>query len=173
MDEQKITNGFNAPPTPPGPPTPPDPTLPQSLADAALQGTSDPQHEEQEEPYVEEAVPFSPDDLIGLVGELSSIDLPADQRQAYMAELAASPIVKMGVHMSGITDALAKYGIGAGGGALPDWAKVLIGVGALGYGVATLRRKYAPQDKDSIGDPDSYGHAGSDPQQTSGVDTII
>lgn len=136
-----------APPIPPQMPSvdPGEPTLPQNLADA-VSGSAEPSESPAESHVPEAAAPFTDDDLIGLVAELSSLDLPADLREAYQEDFKNQQMVQFGVRLSGVSEALAKYGIGSGGGALPDWAKVLVGVGALAFGVATCRRKYAPID---------------------------
>lgn len=107
-----------------------------TLADAAL-GT--PPAPESGAP---DAPPMSPEQIIGVVAELSAFGLPAGLADAYKADFKNNPLVAFGVQASGLADALAAYGLTAGGGKLPEWLSVSLGVVVLGWGVYTTRSKY-------------------------------
>ncbi|MVN89381.1 hypothetical protein GO986_21840 [Deinococcus sp. HMF7620] len=122
------------------PPLPPELSGPApSLADAAVEGTLKPSAAVEDEPP---APPMTPAQIIGVVAELSAFGLPAGIADAYKEEYRSNPLVQLGVQMSGLTDALAAYGMTAGGGKMPEWLSVALGVAVLGYGVYTTRSKY-------------------------------
>lgn len=125
------------PELPDTPPLAPELTGP-TLSDAALSGAPA-SPAVQEEP---EAPPMTPEQIIGLVAEVSAFGLPAGISQAYKDDFKENPIVNLGVHASGLAEALAAYGVTAGGGKLPEWLSVLLGVGVLGYGIYATRSKY-------------------------------
>ena len=132
----------NLPPPGPAPELPETPPLPPELSgptlgDAVVSGSPDVQ-----EADVQEQPPLSPEQIIGLVAELSAFGLPASVSTAYKDDFKSNPIVNLGVQASGLADALAAYGISAGGGKLPEWLSVLLGVGVLGYGIFSTRSKY-------------------------------
>lgn len=142
---------------PPGPPpampdTPP-PLAPEvagpapTLSDVALSGPAKPTEAEMEP----DAPPMTPEQIIGVVAELSAFGLPGGLADAYKDDFKSNPIVQLGVQMSGLTDALAAYGMTAGGGKMPEWLSVALGVAVLGYGIHTTRSKYVPHQLQ--GDP--------------------
>ncbi|MXV18614.1 hypothetical protein [Deinococcus xianganensis] len=146
----------SAAPIPPGPPPvmpeAPPPPLPDevlngpapTLNDVALPGSSQAAAQEDEP----DAPPMTPEQIIGVVAELSAFGLPPELATRYKAEYKSNPLVQLGVQFSGLTDALAAYGMTAGGGKMPEWLSVALGVAVLGYGVYATRSKYAPQPFD-------------------------
>ncbi|WP_034383159.1 hypothetical protein [Deinococcus sp. YIM 77859] len=127
-DAPPLAEELTAPPIP-GP----------TLADAAL-GT--PPAPESGAPEVPDAPPMSPEQIIGVVAELSAFGLPQGLADAYKDDFKSNPLVAFGVQASGLADALAAYGLTAGGGKLPEWLSVSLGVVVLGWGVYTTRSKY-------------------------------
>lgn len=113
---------------------------PPTLSDAALSGPAPAAAAEQEV----DAPPMSSEQIIGLVAEISAFGLPPAVADAYKEDYKTNPLVHLGVQMSGLADALAAYGLTSGGGKLPEWLSVSIGVAVLGYGVYSTRSKYAP-----------------------------
>ncbi len=109
-----------------------------TLNDAAISGIPTP------ETPVPNAPPMTPEQIIGVVAEMSAFGLPTGVAEAYKEDYKNNPMIQLGVQMSGLTEALAAYGVTAGGGKLPDWLSVALGVTVLGYGVYTTRNKYAP-----------------------------
>lgn len=88
------------------------------------------------------APPMTPDQIIGLVAELSSLTVPGAVKGAYKADYISNELVRWGVDASGLAEALAEYGISAGGGKMPPWLSVILGTMALGYGIYATRSKY-------------------------------
>ncbi|WP_172418079.1 hypothetical protein [Deinococcus indicus] len=142
---------------PPGPPPPmpdaPPPLAPEvtgpvpTLSDVALSGPAKPTEAETEP----DAPPMTPEQIIGVVAEFSAFGLPGGLADAYKNDFKSNPIVQLGVQMSGLTNALAAYGMTAGGGKMPEWLSVALGVAVLGYGIQTTRSKYVPHQLQ--GDP--------------------
>ncbi|MCD0174748.1 hypothetical protein IHN32_02110 [Deinococcus sp. 14RED07] len=142
---------------PPGPPPPmpdaPPPLAPEvagptpTLSDVALSGPAKPTETETEP----DAPPMTPEQIIGVVAEFSAFGLPGGLADAYKDDFKSNPIVQLGVQMSGLTNALAAYGMTAGGGKMPEWLSVALGVAVLGYGIQTTRSKYVPHQLQ--GDP--------------------
>lgn len=137
---------LTGPPTglPDGPPPPladeltgPAPTL----QDAVLSGSPTPADDAPEV----DAPPMTPEQIIGLVAEVSAFGLPPKIAEAYKDDYRNNPMVNLGVQMSGLADALAAYGLTSGGGKLPEWLSVALGISVLGYGVFTTRNKYVSQ----------------------------
>jgi hypothetical protein len=125
--------------------------VPPTLEDALESGTAAPPVS-QPEPLQA----MKPEALIALIGDLSSLDLPRELALSYKKDFSENPVVDMGVRFSGICDALAKYGMGANGGSMPDWLKVTLGLAALGAGVAMTRGKYVERpNADVIFDPNT------------------
>jgi hypothetical protein len=142
---------------------------PPTLEDALESGDTAAPSVSQPEPLKA----MKPEALIALIGDLSSLDLPRELALSYKKEFSENPVVDMGVRFSGICDALAKYGMGANGGSMPDWLKVTLGLAALGAGVAMTRGKYADKPNaeafvDPGGDVDGSGfvEAGPNPIST-------
>jgi hypothetical protein len=95
-------------------------------------------------PLVEEAEPLTNTQIIGLVSELTAFGLAPELAESYKQEFQSNALVNAGVQLSGLSNALAAYGLTSGSGTLPPWLSMIIGVSALGYGVYSIRSKYGP-----------------------------
>jgi hypothetical protein len=105
----------------------------------------------QPQPEAAPAEPMSEEQILGLVGFLTSMGLPPAVVGAYQADLANNMLLKMFLPMLDLPGVLAKYGIGSGaGGPMPEWLRGVLGAGLVGYVVFTTRSQYAnnPQPKD-------------------------
>lgn len=137
-----------------------------SLADAALDSAP-----ETGAPLdAPDAPPMTAEQIIGLVAELSAVGMPPKVATAYKDDFKANPLVNFGVEASGLADALAEYGLTAGGGKLPAWMSVLLGVSVLGYGVYSTRSKYVQPDEHA---PRAAEEAGADGFDIAGVSTPL
>lgn len=130
------TTTVDIPEAPPEIPEMPPADIP-TLGDAVIGGA-----ESALTPDAVAAPPMSPEQIIGLVAELSSLTVPAGVKSAYKTDYANNELVRWGVDASGLAEALAEYGISAGGGKMPPWLSVILGTMALGYGVYATRSKY-------------------------------
>lgn len=132
-----------------------------TLADAALSGAPE---AAPSAPQAPDAPPMSPEQIIGVVAELSAFGMPAGVAAAYKDDFKNNPLVAFGVQASGLAEALAAYGVTAGGGKLPEWLSVTLGIAVLGYGVYSTRSKYV-QPLDHVAraaeEADGAGFAGA------------
>jgi hypothetical protein len=113
-------------------------TLDDALTDALpTAGETEPQ------PQVEEpAKPMTTAQVLGAVGMFSSFGLPPEVAESYRKDLEGDVTLTFLLEMLGLADALASYGIGAGGGKMPDWLKVVLGTGVLGFFLYQKRMRY-------------------------------
>lgn len=114
-----------------------------TLAGAVVGDVASKKDAAPEEP---EAPPMTPEQIIGVVAELSAFGLPAGLADAYKDDFKTNPLVALGVQFSGLADALAAYGVTGAGGKMPEWLSVSLGIAVLGYGVYTTRSKYVPHE---------------------------
>lgn len=131
-----------------------------TLADAAL---SSPPATSMGAPEESEAPPMTPEQIIGLVSELSAFGLPAGLAAAYKEDFKSNSLVQLGVQFSGLAEALAAYGMTGAGGKMPEWLSVALGVAVLGYGVYSTRSKYVETLPDASRRAEEMGGAGFDP----------
>lgn len=160
MTAPAITTPFPAGPAPALPDAPPladelnSPVPGPTLAGAALGESVKPA---EGAPEVPDAPPMTPEQIIGLVAEVSAFGLPQELAQAYKDDFKGNPLVALGVQFSGLADALAAYGLTGAGGKMPEWLSVSLGIAVLGYGVYSTRSKYVPA---AVPSPAEEGAAG-------------
>ncbi|WP_168734696.1 hypothetical protein [Deinococcus sp. KSM4-11] len=123
-------------------------------------------------PEEPEAPPMTPDQIIGVVAELSAFGLPAGLAEAYKDDFKHNQLVALGVQFSGLADALAAYGVTGAGGKMPEWLSVALGVAVLGYGVYSTRSKYVeslptPAPEAATGAAGGFAGAGFGPSLSS------
>lgn len=116
------------------------------------------------------APPMSPEQIIGLVAELSSLTVPGAVKSAYKADYTSNELVRWGVDASGLAEALAEYGISAGGGKMPPWLSVILGTMALGYGIYATRSKYVITITEQFEQTENDASTGSGGGFSGGVD---
>lgn len=158
------TTTVDIPEAPPEIPEMPPADIP-TLGDAVIGGA-----ESALTPDAVAAPPMSPEQIIGLVAELSSLTVPAGVKSAYKTDYANNELVRWGVDASGLAEALAEYGISAGGGKMPPWLSVILGTMALGYGVYATRSKYVITVEEQFGQTEKNVTVGSDGGLGGGVD---
>ena len=124
-----------------GPELPPELPAAPAFDLGAAEGSFTPPGEEGKPAKAARVEPMSPEMLIGAVAQISSIGLGGATRQLYVAEFQNNPVVQLGVEMSQITETLAEMGFGAGGGKMPSWLSLALGLGALSAGVVMTRGK--------------------------------
>jgi hypothetical protein len=132
----------------------------ETLEDAVT--TDIPQSEIPQEPPQPEppAKPMTTTQLLGAVGMFSSFGLPPEVAASYRNDLENDQTLSFLLEMLGLADALAAYGIGAGGGKMPDWLKVILGAGVLGWFLYQKRGKYGTIAAAPVVDSDADGGSG-------------
>lgn len=93
-------------------------------------------------PPAEPAKPMTTAQILGALGMFSSFGLQPEEAASYRADLEGDMTLVFLLEMLGLADALASYGIGSGGGKMPDWLKVALGTGVLGFFLWQKRGKY-------------------------------
>ncbi len=114
----------------------------ETLSDAVSSGAIPTGESETSPPPEEPAKPMTTAQLVGAVAMFSSFGLPPEIAQSYKLDLEQDVTLNFLLEMLGLADALASYGIGAGGGKMPEWLKLILGTGVLGFFLYQKRVKY-------------------------------
>jgi hypothetical protein len=85
------------------------------------------------------------DDIMGIVCAAGSFGLSDEDAKSFEESFMSDRILRTGLRMSQLEKTLAKMGITLGGGELPTWLSVSLGLGVLGYGVYSHRLRFAPK----------------------------
>ncbi len=111
---------------------------------------------------------LSADDILAIVASASAFGMNEREAEAYMTGLQNDPMIRYGLRMSQLEKTLARLGLTMGGGELPIWLSVSLGLGVLGFGVYQHRSRYGTSEKPVQPDPvqasevDDGGPAGFD-----------
>lgn len=137
MSKKTVPNGA---PTDLQEPVTPQPSVTLDDLQAGAAPVENPAPEIQPEP----ATAMTEEQILGLIGFLTSMGLPREAVATYQQELLANPLLAMFLPMLELPELLAKYGIGGGsGGPMPDWMRGTLAAGLIGYVVFTTRSQYA------------------------------
>lgn len=86
---------------------------------------------------------YTPEELAQLLSALSQYGVPVENLDAYQRALIAR--ARPAIELLDVSGALLEYGVGKGGpglGALPAWARLLAGAGAVGLVVYATRKEH-------------------------------
>jgi hypothetical protein len=111
---------------------------------------------------------LSADDILAIVASASAFGLNDRDAEAYMTGLQNDPMIRYGLRMSQLEKTLARLGLTMGGGELPTWLSVSLGLGVLGFGVYQHRSRYGastpaqfnPVQASEVADPEPGFDAG-------------
>jgi hypothetical protein len=131
----------------------------ETLEDAVSTDTPEPDPTAQQ-PQEEAAKPFNTAQLLGAVAMFSSVGLPPEVAESYRKDLETDITLAFLLEMIGLAEGLAAYGIGAAGGKMPDWLKVLLGTGVLGFFLYQKRGKYGAIAAAPVVGADGGGNTG-------------
>ncbi|WP_034343084.1 hypothetical protein [Deinococcus misasensis] len=111
-----------------------------------------------------ELKPIDTKKLLENIAKYSSVGLPKSAKKGYQEAIAENDMLEVALDMIGLPELLAKYGSSAGGVAqqMPDWVRLIAGVGIIGYFVASARRDYATPYTKTEKDPVSDSRGSSD-----------
>ncbi|GGJ56541.1 hypothetical protein [Deinococcus roseus] len=115
------------------------------LDDFQAQANPNPAPEDKEEKPPLEIKPLSNDELLKRIAQFSSMGLHDSVKKAYQKDLMENEILHLALDMIGLNEVLAKTAGAAGGmvSGVPDWVRLVGGLGVLGYFIASTRRQYA------------------------------
>lgn len=139
----------------------PAPDLDAFQAQTDQSGQPDP---EQQETAPLDIKPIPTRDLLKSIAKLSSVGLHDSVKKSYQKSLIENDLLEVALEMIGLPEVLAKYTGSAGGVAqqMPDWVRLIAGVGIIGYFVASARREHATPYTKTEKDPVSDSRGSSD-----------